>query len=543
MWGDDRKTYSYLRLSQEDGDTLNGSDSESCSISSQRTCIQQFLAACPDLPDTCAEIVDDGCSGTNLERPGMQRLLQLVDEGKVGTIVVRDLSRFSRNYLEAGHYLEFVFPALDVRFISINDAFDSAVLGEATGGLELAVKNLMNQLYSRDISRKIKSIVDMKKYRGEYAFGAAPYGYRKGSVKNSIVIDDEAANVVRRIFKWAAEGDSITRIAKRLNEENVPTPSVYLAAVRGNYKARTFWSYESVRNILNNRIYTGDTEPFKSHVVKVGSNRVKLIPEELREIIPDTHEAIISREQYYLAKTAVKTVASKHPQRKALNLLQPYLICGCCGNKLQKGRASNRNWRCASRRYTTELGCDQVLMEDARISNILLRAIQSQCRLLDVKLQKIQQEQKSAKSERELLLAEKKRCAAVLEKMQSEKMRYYEAFIEGALSKEEFFAKKQAVAENAEACKSQLCLIEQQLERAEKEEINRKRLAPEVKRFLDFRNVEKLTPTLLSALVKRITIYADRVIRIEWNFRDELAERLLAEETVQPREHSVGCYF
>ena len=536
MWGDDRKTYSYLRLSQEDGDIVHGSDSESCSISSQRSCVQQFLVAHPDLPDTCEEVVDDGYTGTNLERPGMQRLLQLVDEGKVGTIIVRDLSRFSRNYLEAGHYLEFVFPALDVRFISINDAFDSAVLGENTGGLELAIKNLMNQLYSRDISRKIKSVVDMKKYRGEYAFGAVPYGYRKGSAKNSIVVDEEAANVVRQIFGWAAQGDSITQIAKRLNEQNVPTPSVYLAAMRGNYRVRAFWSYESVRNILNNRIYTGDTEPFKSHVVKVGSKRVKLIPEELREVIPNTHEAIISREQYYLAKLAVKAVAPKYPRQKTLSLLQPYLICGCCGNKLQKGRASNRIWRCASSRYSTELGCDRISIENDRISNILLHAIQNQCSLLDAKLQKIRQEQKSAKSELELLLAEKKRCAAVIERAQSEKMRYYEAFVEGALSKEEFAVKKQAVAANVEACKSQLCLIEQQLESAEKEEGNRNRLAPEVKRFLDFRNVEKLTPALLNALIKRITIYPDDAVRIEWNFRDDLAEDFVMDKISQIHE-------
>lgn len=536
MWDDSRKIYSYIRLSQEDGDVECGSDSESCSISSQRSCIRQFLAAHPELPDTCEEIVDDGYSGTNLERPGMQRLLQLVDAGEVGTIIVRDLSRFSRNYLEAGHYLEFVFPALDIRFISINDEFDSVVLGEETGGLELAIKNLMNQIYSRDISRKIKSVVDMKKYRGEYAFGAVPYGYRKGSEKNRIAVDEEAAKVVRQIFGWAAEGISITQIAKRLNEQNVKTPSAYLAAVRGRYKVRAFWGYESVRNILNNRIYTGDTEPFKSHVVKVGSNRVKLIPEELREVIPDTHEAIISREQYYLAKLAVKSVAPKYPQHRNLSPLQPYLVCGCCGNKLLKGKASNKTWRCASSRYSDALDCSGVLIDNDRISSVLLHAIQNQCDLLDAKLQRMQQERKSAKSEHELLLAEKKGCAAELEKAQGEKMLHYEAYVAGNLTKAEFAAKRQALTAKAEACKSQLCLIEQKLAETEAADSSRESLTPEVNRFLDFKGVSELTPELLKALVKRVTVFPENAVRIEWNFRDELAQQLLAEEIPQRHE-------
>lgn len=168
----------YLRLSKEDGDVADGTE-ESCSIGSQRLCIHRFLRDQGLNPNSFEEIVDDGYSGTSMRRPGMSRLLNLVEQGRVRTIVVRDLSRFARNYLEAGHYLEFVFPAYDVRFISINDQFDSKAIGETTGGLELAIKNLLNQMYSRDISRKIKSAVDLKKLNGEFVYGTAPYGYKK----------------------------------------------------------------------------------------------------------------------------------------------------------------------------------------------------------------------------------------------------------------------------------------------------------------------------------------------------------------------------
>lgn len=259
MQADHRKKIEYLRLSCEDGDVERGSVEESCSIASQRICIQQFLRSRPDIGTDFEEIVDDGFSGTNMRRPGMRRLLALAERGEVGTIIVRDLSRFARNYLEAGHYLEFVFPALDIRFISINDHFDSAEVDGGAGGMELAIRNLINQMYSRDISRKIKSVVDMKKYRGEYAFGAVPYGYLKGEEHNTIVVDGEAAPVVKQIFAWAAEGVSITQIARLLNEKNIKTPSAHLADIRGKYHVRQFWTYDSVRNLLQNRILKAHT--------------------------------------------------------------------------------------------------------------------------------------------------------------------------------------------------------------------------------------------------------------------------------------------
>lgn len=133
-------------------------------------------------------------------------------------------------------------------------------------------------------------------------YGMASYGYRKGEKKNTILIDTPAAKVVKQIFEWVATGMTVTQIARKLNDEHVTTPSVYLASVRGKYKTCAQWSYVSVKNILTNRIYTGDTVPFKSHVVRVRSDLVRQIPEELWEIIPDTHEAVISRELYYQAK-------------------------------------------------------------------------------------------------------------------------------------------------------------------------------------------------------------------------------------------------
>lgn len=173
-------------------------------------------------------------------------------------------------------------------------------------------------MYSKDISKKIKSAVDLKKMKGEYVYGNAPYGYLKGPQKNTILIDEPAALIVKRIFHWTADGVSISEIARRLNADNIDTPSVYLASVRGKYKTRSIWSFESVRNILENRIYTGDTVPFKSHVVRVGSDRTKPVPLDKQVIIPNTHDPIISRDLFQRAQDARKHYAPRttDPNRK-----------------------------------------------------------------------------------------------------------------------------------------------------------------------------------------------------------------------------------
>lgn len=357
---DRKRKIQYLRVSMEDAAVAAGAELESLSISGQRLCIKEYIASHPDLGcvDEFEELVDDGQSGTNFDRPAVAKLLEWVEAEQVETIIVRDMSRFGRNYLEVGHFLEYVFPLFDVHFISINDHFDSADLDGSTAGFQMAIRNLINQMYSRDIFQKIKSSVDMKKLSGEFIYGTAPYGYKKGTQKNTIVVDPQAAEVVRNIFQWAADRITVTKIAKRLNDAGVMSPSEYLKDIRGKYKTRPYWSYESVRNILLNRIYTGDTVPFKSHVVAVGSKRTKAITEEEQLVLPDTHEAIVSRELYYQARAVVKSHVKSKSQGGSL--LSTYLVCGCCGNKLQKGRKTNRAFRYATSHYAPDAPCKEV---------------------------------------------------------------------------------------------------------------------------------------------------------------------------------------
>lgn len=520
----------YLRLSLEDGDVETGSEQESCSISSQRKCIDNYIKKHSELGKDFEEISDDGYSGTSMDRPGMRRLLRLVEEGRVRTIIVRDLSRFARDYLEAGHFLEYVFPAYGIRFISINEEFDSAELGEDTGGWELAVKNLINHMYSKDISKKIKSAVDIKKYNGEFVYGFAPYGYKKGNVKNTIVVDDEAAIIVKRIFTWAAEGITVTQIAQKLNDARVMTPSLYLRPVRGEkYKVREHWSFESVRNILSNRIYTGDTEPFKSHVVRVGSNRVKQIPEELREIVPNTHEGIVSRELYYQARKVIKTVKKSRAQ-SSNNPFSTLLVCGCCGNKLQKGKAQNKDWLCATARYTTKYGCDNIRINEKLLHDIVLRAINTQCKLLDEKVRQISAINKTCRNERDILLSECSQYKSRLSKIQADKIGYYEDYVSGKITKEFFVEKKRELSLEEENLKLQLNLANDKLSKITVDVKKQQQAVADNKHLTKYKDIEKLTPELAKELISKITIFDNSVINIEWNFNNQLEPETYALE-------------
>lgn len=522
---DSRKDYMYLRLSKEDGDVEEGTVEESYSIASQRTCILQYAAGMPDFSEGLEEIIDDGYSGTNLSRPGIQHLLSLVKRGLVRTIIVRDLSRFARNYLEAGHYLEFILPSYDVRFISINDHYDSKAYGESTGGLELAIHNLINQMYSYDISKKIKSAVDMKKRAGEYVYGTAPYGYKKGEQRNTIVLDLEVAPIVKTIFMWAADGKTITQIAQKLNEERITTPSVYLAPVRGKYKTRSFWTYESVRNILRNRIYTGDTVPFKSHVIRVGSDRVKQIPEELQEIIPCTHEPIVSRELYY---QAVKVIKSNQKTKKNNDgyLFTSYLICGCCGNRLAKGKRSNKHWRCSTSRYVADIECGKVKIRDDDLKSVVLRAVQNLCLLADAKLEYANSKQSVMKSKVEVISREIKLLRNQMTRLQNKRMEAYERYVLTEITDTEFADMKRGISEQIESLLMDLQSKEQELSIAQNENNEQVIVTTQMKRISQYHNINELTPELLKELVQKIVVMPGNAIEIIWNFSDVVGEMI-----------------
>ena len=215
---------SYIRLSREDGDKI-----ESESISSQRAILEGFLRDRPEII-YYDSYIDDGWSGTDFDRPAFQRMLADITSKKINSVIVKDLSRFGRNYVEAGKYLETVFPLFNVRFIAVNDQIDSISNPASANSIIVPFKNIINDEYCRDISMKVRSALDIRRRQGKFIGSFAPYGYQKDERDhNKLMIDREAAQTVREIFEKFLNGYGILSIARLLNEKGVPNPSVYKA--------------------------------------------------------------------------------------------------------------------------------------------------------------------------------------------------------------------------------------------------------------------------------------------------------------------------
>ena len=253
----------YVRLSKEDGDISSSAKLESNSISNQKALILDFLKDKKDI-EVVSVRVDDGYSGSNFDRPAFQAMLEDIRRGIVDCVVVKDLSRFGREYIDSGKYIERLFPALGVRFIAINDNYDSLEGKSQADEIVIPFKNLINDAYCRDISIKIRSHLEVKRKNGEYIGAFTPYGYKKDdSDKNKLVVDTYAADIVKEIFRLKLSGMSQTAIANYLNDQGVLSPMEYKHSlginIQDNFKRheQAEWSAMSVKRVLENEVYIG----------------------------------------------------------------------------------------------------------------------------------------------------------------------------------------------------------------------------------------------------------------------------------------------
>lgn len=318
----DIRAAAYLRLSIEDGDKA-----ESNSIGNQRELIRDFAAERPGL-HLVEEYADDGYTGTNFERPGFKRMMEDIKSGKINCIIVKDLSRLGRNYIEMGKYLEQIFPMMGIRFIAINDNYDNANSESSdSDSIVVPFKNLLNDSYCRDISIKVRSQLDMKRRKGEFIGGYAIYGYCKDKRnKNRLVVDEYAADIVRSIYRRKLEGMSAQAIAEQLNSENVLAPSEYKRLCGLNYhsgfKAGTHakWQAIQVLRILKNEVYTGTMVQGRRQKINYKIKKIRDVEESGWIRVPNMHEAIIPQKLFDTVQEVLKldTCASKGQQ--AVNL-------------------------------------------------------------------------------------------------------------------------------------------------------------------------------------------------------------------------------
>lgn len=321
----------YIRLSLED------SKYDSLSIENQRLVLHEYVAAMPEaLHAEVMEFIDNGYSGTNFERPQVQKLIEMVRSNQINCIMVKDFSRFGRNSIETGYFIERVFPLFHTRFISVSDDFDSDRHKGDTGGMDVAFKYLINEYYSRDMSTKTKSAKYAKMQRGEYQSKICPYGYRK-SADGRMEPDPETADVVRLIFQLSADGVKAAEIARELFRRGIPTPGEYKAA-HGNHthdisRTQGIWCSSTILRILEDERYIGTYVIGKRAVLEVGGNRSRLKDRDKWYIIPDHHPAIVDQATFEQAKA--KQLHFPQPNKKKRDYpLKGKIFCGCCGHAL-----------------------------------------------------------------------------------------------------------------------------------------------------------------------------------------------------------------
>lgn len=381
----------YLRLSRDDEDIDGSAKRESDSISSQRELARSFVREQPDM-ELFDIYIDDGYSGANFDRPDFKRMMADIENGNVNCVVVKDLSRFGRDYIEAGRFIQKTFPAFSVRFIAITDHYDSLTADQSTTSLVIPVKNFVNDSYCQDISEKVKSHQKIKREKGKFIGAFAVYGYQKDhDDKNKLVIDEYAAKIVKNIFTWKLDGMSNLAIAKRLNENGIFSPLEYKKS-HGEHYATGFhvgivskWSAVAVKRILTNEIYTGTMVQGKREKVNYKVDKILEKPESEWFKVEGTHEAIVSKEDYQNVQRLLKVDTRAGKGKEKAHMFSGLLFCGDCKEpmvrRMNRYKGTEKIYYICSTRNRSE-GCSRHSISEADLKKVVFRIIQSQVELL-----------------------------------------------------------------------------------------------------------------------------------------------------------------
>lgn len=493
----------YIRLSVEDEKT------ESLSIPNQRLILREKAMSLPEWNGAeILEFIDNGHTGTNFERPAVQKLLELANLGKINCIMVKDLSRFGRNSIETGYFIEKVFPLYHIRFIAVSDNFDSAELNGDTGGVDMAFKYLINECYSRDMSMKSKSAKLARCKRGEYQSVVCPYGYQKGE-DGRMKPDEETADNVRQIFQWAADGLSAGAIARKLSEMKILTPAEYKASKGKNYhdisRTNGVWCRSAVLRILEDERYTGMYIMGKKHSAEVGSYKMIRNDESEWIKIPDHHTPIISKELFEQAKARIRKFSVNKKPREYV--LKGKVYCGCCDHALN--RRNDILYACEYGRIAPDRECKDVSIRVEDLERTVFDTIRSQAQCFvdtdaDIKA-------RAEKSALELNGYEQK-----LKLLQESKRELYEQYILGILDIDTYKSKK-AELEIQLADMKHLCSVVADKAKTAQEDYEESIKNAEIAASID--GADSLTKALVDKLVERVYVFPNNRIEIKYATR------------------------
>ena len=533
------KATSYIRLSYT-ADRSNESDS----VTNQRRLIENFVKQNPDI-QIVSEKIDDGYSGIIFDRPAFKEMMQDVTDGKINCVIVKDLSRLGREYIETGRYLRRIFPTYGVRFIAINDNIDTA--HESSGDdLAVSVKNIINEAYCRDISIKTRSALDVKRKNGDFVGAFPVFGYLKSEDnKNQLVPDPYAAHIVKDIFRMRLEGTSASGIAAELNRLCVPSPLAYKKNHGLPHGSQGYadskdakWSATTILRILQDETYTGTLVQGRQGTPHYKIKEMERLPASEWVRVPNTHEALVDPQDFQLVQQLKGLDTRTAPKQETVYLFSGVLICGCCG-----GRMTRKTNRSGGRKYHyyycptgKKKGCEHpVMLKESDLIQCVrdgTRAYIDNVVSLNEMLSAI--DQSAINQERA-----KKYAAQIsenerqLEQTMEFKTRLYENLVCGNLTKQEYAFNKKKYSDDAERLKASIAELKHKLENTLNGGEQR---GVWISRFLQFQNMEDLSRKAVVQLIQSIYVMGKKKLCIKFNYDDEYQEAVAALALTEQRK-------
>ena len=546
------RTAVYARLSVED------SKNPDCdTIENQLSLVRNYIESKPYLRQT-AEYIDNGVSGTRFDRPEFMRMVADMRAGEIDCIVVKDLSRLGRNYLEAGDYLEKIFPFFGVRFIAVTDGYDSINPNTADDGLIVPLKNLINEAYAKDMSKKVSTAIDIKQRQGKFIGCRAAYGYMKSPEdKNLLIVDREVSHIVVRIFECKAEGMGNGSIAKMLNDEGIASPMRYKyekGLTKNKRYAESLWNDGTIATMIVNPVYIGDMEQgTQKEAMHMGIKKHRIKKED-RIYVAGTHEPVVSRELFDKVQELVEerkqqVIASRGKYdnvEKKGNKFERILFCGDCGGRLKfYRRVDNRYgtvkvhyaYLCPNSEAYGEKFCKKKRIKLQDLEQAVENALRMHMKLfLDTKevLQSLNRtaQAKQIKTDYKRQITDTKNK---LERAQSMNSNLYNDYADGLLSERDYLFAKQKYVKEAENLAQKLSELAAMQTTYEAEYAGGQDFAKVMERYAGF---EELTSDIIHALISRIVFFGEGRIEIEYAFADELKAFV---ELTESRKEEISC--
>ena len=541
------KTALYLRLSRDDG-----TETESNSIASQREILKEYLKRYPDME--LVEIYsDDGYSGTNFDRPDFIRMMEDVYSGKINCIVVKDLSRFGRNYIEIGNYLDNVFVRNRVRFVAVNNNYDNFSTGNnvVSNLLTLSITNVTNESQAASTSVNVRGTLNLRRQQGKFIGSFATYGYLKDpDDKHKLIIDEETAPIVRMIFERFIAGESIIGITKDLNEMGIPNPSMYKKQKGLNYKHPSgisndgLWPDSSVRRILQNRMYVGDMVQGKNTTMSYKIKQCRAIPKDEWIVVENTHEPIIDRETFDSAQALFNKHIRKSPQKNEVDLFSGLVRCADCKRAMNK--KTNKHpygtyhyYRCVTARKLKKSACSNHTIRIDKLEQSVLLTIQ---KMIDTAvnmselLTQINNNSKRKKESSHLQKALKSQVAE-REKLSTMITDLYPDWKSGVITMDEYQLLKERLGERMRIADEKIASLNKSAEKFKNGITDENDF---VSHFKKYGNIESLTRPLLTELVQEIFVHEGGDIEVVFKFKDAYAEAVeyieLNKQLIEPEK-------